>query len=519
MNAHTWPAAEVTMRRVDELRPYARNARRHSPEHVDQIAASIRQWGWTIPVLVDERGELIAGHGRLLAAKALGLEAVPTMVARGWTEAQRRAYVLADNQLTIAGDWDTDALAVEVRELEALGVDVGLLAFDGRQLDAMLGVDEAVARQLAGADDAAELERAEAQGANLEVEAGDVWICGDHVVACGDSTDPAFVARVVGAELVDLVHADPPYGMSKAAVGVANDNLHGSKLDAFQLAWIRAALAVAKPNASLYVWGTAPDLWRLWYAGGLAELDQLELRNEVVWAKGTALGQLSDEMHGFAPETERCLFLMRGQQFLGNQNADAYWEGYEPLRAWLDGERAAMGWTTGDVNKITGTQMAGHWFGRSQFYPITREHYDKLQAAAIGVAFAESYDEVVARFAGSIEGGRAQRQRLTAELQASRSFFDNVHDQMTDVWSFPRVQGVERFGHATPKPVAMMVRAVRSSCPVGGRVLEPFLGSGSTLIAAEVAGRRCVGLELQPQYAATTIRRGELHTGRRAVRQ
>ena len=511
-----WPAARVEMRRVEDLRPYPRNARRHSPQHVDQIAASIQQWGWTIPLLVDESGELIAGHGRLLAARQLGIDEVPTMVARGWTEAQRRAYVIADNQLTIAGDWDTEALKVEVRELDALGVDVGLFAFDAGELDALLGRDVVAAQQLADADEVAPVDELDLDG--LGVKAGDVWQLGPHRVLCGDSTDVEQVARLLGGELADLVHADPPYGMGKASAGVANDDLHGPKLDAFQSAWLRVALAHAAPNCSAYVWGIAEDLWRWWFTAGREQFADLQVRQEVVWAKGTAIGQTSADRHGYPSETERCLFLMRGQQFLGNQNADEYWEGYEPLRAWLEQQRDEIGWANRDVNAITKTQMAGHWFGRSQFQPITREHYETLREHALGIAFVETYDEVVARFGASIEGGRAMRLSLGEAMRSTRSYFDNTHDVMSDVWTFPRVHGEERFEHATPKPVALVARALRTSCPDKGLVFEPFLGSGSTLIAAEVAGRRCFGAELQPRYAATTIRRWERHTGQKAVR-
>lgn len=400
-----WPAARVEMRRVEDLRPYPRNARRHSPQHVDQIAASIQQWGWTIPLLVDESGELIAGHGRLLAAKQLGLDEVPTMVARGWSEAQRRAYVIADNQLTIAGDWDAEALKVEVRELDALGVDVGLFAFEAGELDKLLGRDVVAAQQLADAD--APVDELDLDG--LGVEVGDVWQCGPHRVLCGDSTDAEQVARLFDGERAELVHADPPYDMGKESDGVANDNLRGAKLDDFQSRWLRVALANATPLCSVYVWGLAESLWRWWLAAQ-PQFAELKFRQELVWAKGTGFGITSGEMRSYAPEIERCLCFQRG-----------------------------------------------------------------------------------------------------------RAFFDNTHDHMTDVWQFTRVAAAERFAHATPKPVAMVARALKSSCPQGGLVFEPFLGSGSTLIAAEATGRRCFGVELQPRYAATTIRRWELHTGQKAI--
>ena len=107
----SWPADKVERRKVKDLVPYAKNARTHSEEQIDQIARAIEQWGWTVPCLVDEKGGLIAGHGRVLAAKKLGLDEVPVVVARGWSKAQKRAYVLADNKLTENGGWDDDLLA------------------------------------------------------------------------------------------------------------------------------------------------------------------------------------------------------------------------------------------------------------------------------------------------------------------------------------------------------------------------------------------------------------------------
>ena len=124
-----WPADKVQRRPIEGLVPFARNARTHSEEQVAQVAASIREWGWTIPVLVDEAGTVIAGHCRLLAARQLGIEAVPVMVAKGWSEQQKAAYVLADNQLTLRGDWNFEALRGELRGLHEWGFDTGLTGF------------------------------------------------------------------------------------------------------------------------------------------------------------------------------------------------------------------------------------------------------------------------------------------------------------------------------------------------------------------------------------------------------
>jgi hypothetical protein len=133
--APQWPADTVERRAVGTLIPYARNARKHSEAQVTEIAGSITQWGWTIPVLIDEGGRIIAGHGRVLAAHKLGIAEVPVMVARGWSDAQKAAYTLADNQLALHGTWDTDLLKVELRDLQSQAVDLGVMGFAPAELD------------------------------------------------------------------------------------------------------------------------------------------------------------------------------------------------------------------------------------------------------------------------------------------------------------------------------------------------------------------------------------------------
>jgi ParB-like chromosome segregation protein Spo0J len=129
-----WPADRVERRDVEALIPYARNARTHSDEQVSQIAASVREWGWTVPVLVDGEGGIIAGHGRVLAAKKLGLKDIPVMVAIGWSEGQKRAYILADNKLPENAGWDDKLLRIEVGELKALDFKMDLLGFSEAEL-------------------------------------------------------------------------------------------------------------------------------------------------------------------------------------------------------------------------------------------------------------------------------------------------------------------------------------------------------------------------------------------------
>ena len=199
-----WPADAVERRPVAALVPYARNARTHSDEQVAQIAASIREFGWTIPVLVDEQGTIIAGHGRVLAAQRLGIAEIPVMVAAGWSEAKRRAYVIADNKLALNAGWDEELLRLELGELKGLGVDLGLTGFGELELEKLLlGTD--------GDPDEAPEPPAEPVS-----KPGDVWICGEHRVLCGDATVRADVEKLLDGELADMAFTDPPYNVNYA---------------------------------------------------------------------------------------------------------------------------------------------------------------------------------------------------------------------------------------------------------------------------------------------------------------
>tara|TARA_R100001530_G_scaffold33644_7_gene26407 strand:- start:2305 stop:2784 length:480 start_codon:yes stop_codon:yes gene_type:complete len=158
--------------------------------------------------------------------------------------------------------------------------------------------------------------------------------------------------------------------------------------------------------------------------------------------------------------------------------------------------------------------MYSHWFTKSQWGFITQEHYEKLQKAARDEAFKHDYEA----FKHDYEAFKRDYDDLKREFYATRAYFDNTHDNMTDVWMFHRVVGEDRYGHETPKPVDMVVRVVKSSCRVGGTVLDPFLGSGTTLIACEKVDRICNGMEIEPRYVQVAIERWQNYTGQKAVK-
>ncbi len=203
--APVWPADKTERRSVSDLVPYARNSRTHSAEQVDQIAASIKEWGWTVPVLIDPQGGLIAGHGRILAAQKLGIKDVPCMVADGWTDAQKQAYVIADNKLALNAGWDDELLKVELGELKDLDFDLSLTGFDTDELADMFQ------DPTEGLTDEDAVPEAPEQPVTVE---GDVWLLGRHRLMCGDSTSIDAVERLMDGVSVDCVYTDPPYGIS-----------------------------------------------------------------------------------------------------------------------------------------------------------------------------------------------------------------------------------------------------------------------------------------------------------------
>jgi DNA modification methylase len=515
--------ALFSARAIASLIPYARNSRTHSQAQVRQIAALIDEFGFTNPVLADQAGNIHAGHGRVLGAELLYSQGktvrlpggqvldagtIPVLDCTGWSEAQRRAYVIADNRAALNAGWDAELLGAELTALKAEAFDLGLLGFDDGELGLLLG-GEAKTRARKPPDEIPDPGPA-------VTRPGDIWICGDHRVMCGDSIVAADVERLLAGEAnAALLHADPPYGMGKEGDGVENDNLYAAKLDRFQMSWWQTWRPFVANNGSAYIWGNADDLWRLWHAGGLKASERVTMRNEIVWDKDTGMGMNSETHRQFATATERCLFFMLGEQGFGNVNKADFWEGFEVIRAHLEEQVKAAGFDSKDVLRLCGVHMYGHWFTKSQWTMIPEKHYMTLKAAAQGKAFNRPYNEIRQLY----DGGTASGGHLAAkqEFYGTRAYFENTHENMRDVWNFPRVQGEDRHGHATPKPVAMIERCVKSSAPVGAAVLEPFCGTGTTLIACELNGRSCRTMELTPAYVDTTVRRWQGMSGGKAV--
>ncbi len=398
-----WPAAKVEARKTKDLVPYARNSRVHTPAQVDQIAASIREFGWTAAVLVDEDETIIAGHGRIMAAQKLGIEEVPVMVARGWTEAQKKAYRITDNRLTELSTWDQDLLRIELDEISLAGLDISLTGFGDLDFSVM------------GEDDLARAEEAPEPPVEPVTVPGDVWLLGNHRLVCGDSTSADDVAKALNGATPHLMVTDPPYGVeydanwrneaARHSDGMGNRCLGagavGKVLNDDKADW-REAWALF-PGDVVYVWHAG--LHAATVADSLTECG-FQLRSQIIWAKGHfAIGR-----------------------------GDYHWH-HEPC------------WYAVRKGK------AGHYCG------------DRKQ---------------------------------------------------TTLWQIDKPQKSET-GHSTQKPIECMKKPIENNSALGDAIYEPFSGSGTTIIAAEMTGRKCHAIELSPAYVDVAIRRWQDFTGKQAI--
>jgi len=390
----TWP--------LDRLRPYARNAKTHGPDQVAKIAASMAEFGWTVPVLVSSDGEVIAGHGRILAATQLGLSDAPVIVLDHLSEAQRRAYRIADNKLTEIGEWNDAFLLDELKGLVEDEFDLSLIGFGEAELSALLdGIEENDSADREGEDEIPEAPE------DPVTRPGDLWILGNHRLLCGDSTVATDVERLLGTVKPLLMVTDPPYGVDYDPVwrnkaGAAATKRTGKVLNDDRADW-REAWALF-PGDVAYVWHGA--LHAVVVAESL-EAAGFNVRSQIIWAKDR-------------------LVLSRG---------DYHWQ-HEPC--WY-------------AVKKTGK---GHWAG------------DRKQTTLWQIAHRDQDADTV---------------------------------------------------HGTQKPVECMHRPILNNSSPGQAIYEPFMGSGTTLIAAETTGRVCLGIELNPAYVDVAIDRWQQFTGEPAV--
>ena len=395
---------KIQQTQLERLIPYASNARTHSEAQVAQIAGSIAEFGFVNPVLLGSDNVIIAGHGRIMAARKLGLKTVPTINLDHLSKNQIRALVIADNRIAENSGWDEELLRVELQNLADEDFNLDLLGFGDKELEDLLSSPDD--------DDTAALDEnvPEVQENHIS-ENGDVWIMGDHRLICGDSTSQEHMHKLMANDLADMTFTDPPYNVNYANTAkdkmrgknrpIMNDNL-GDGFEAFPTKACENMLGVTK--GALYICMSSSELDAL----------QSAFRNAggkwstfIIWAKNTFTLGRSD-----------------------------YQRQYEPI---------LYGWKDGNDH---------YWCG--------------------------------------------------------------ARDQ-SDVWNFnkPRVNDL----HPTMKPVDLVIRAIRNSSKTHDIVLDPFGGSGTTLIAAQHTGRRARLIELDSRYADVIVRRWQEQTGEQAVRE
>ena len=272
---------KLEWRDIATLIPYARNSRTHSDDQVAQIAASIKEFGWTNPILVDGDNGIIAGHGRIYAARKLGHTQVPVIELTGLTDAQKKAYVIADNKLALNAGWDNEMLALEIQELTDEGFDTSLLGFNPDELNALLEPD--VIEGLTDEDAVPETPE------EPKTKLGDIYKLGKHRLMCGDSCSTNDMEKLCDGQLVDMWLTDPPYnvayeGKTKDALKIQNDSMEDDQFRQFlRDAYVTADL-VMKPGAVFYIWHADSEGYNF---RGAAKDAGWKVRQCLIWKKST----------------------------------------------------------------------------------------------------------------------------------------------------------------------------------------------------------------------------------------
>jgi DNA modification methylase len=275
-------ATNIELWRLDKLIPFARNPRTHSDAQVAQIAASIAEFGFNNPILVDTKAGIIAGHGRLLAGRKLQLTEVPVIILDHLTDAQKRAYIIADNQLALNAGWDEDLLRAELAALQEEDFNLGLIGFEDEELARLLAAQDA-AEGLTDEDAIPELQETPIS------TSGDLWILGEHRLLVGDATKHTDVATLMAGETADLVFTDPPFnvdyeGYTKDRLKIKGDCMSAADFKHFLETAFRSYRSLVKPGASMYVCHSSS--WQREFQNAL-EVAGFQVRCQIIWAKNT----------------------------------------------------------------------------------------------------------------------------------------------------------------------------------------------------------------------------------------
>jgi len=415
------------MRPVETLRPYDRHARINDAA-VAGVARSIGRFGFRQPIVADAAGVIICGHVRYKAARMLGLRKVPVHVAEDLTDAQARAYRLADNRLAQIAEWDDELLGRELTELQAMDCDLESLGFGEIELQELL----------AGADGEGLEDEAPAPPATAESKPGELYELGRHRLLVGDAASADDMARLMGGRQADLLLTDPPYnvqyeGKTADALTIENDSMDDETFRRFLARAFAAADEAMRPGAIFYVWHADSEGFNFRAAC-----------RDVGW------------------RVRQCLVWVKNAMVLGRQ--DYQWRHEPCLYGWKDG--AAHTWL-GDRSQTTITGADPAW----------------------GLAkVSEGWCVTIAGRSHLVTGRRVR-----------------IREYASSVLVFDRPSRSE--DHPTMKPVDLFEYQIRNSARRGELILDPFAGSGTTVVAAERAGRVACVMELDPRYADVIRRR------------
>lgn len=431
---------------VDEIIPYENNPRKND-KAVPAVAKSIQEFGFKVPIVIDKNNIIVNGHTRLKAAKKLGLETVPCIVADDLTPDQIRAFRLADNKVGEIATWDDDKLEEELTELTGI-IDMQDFGFeDFFSKDAQETVKP-------GDDDVKE-------PADVFVKPGDLWVLGRHKLLCGDATKDTDVDRIMAGEKAQLVHTDPPYGVSYVTQSgkydmIKNDDKTGDDLlSTLLVPAFKEYVRNTDPDAAFYIWhasSTRRDFEDAMLAAGLLE------KQYIIWAKPAPV--------------------------LGH--ADYQWS-HEPC---FYGEKAGQ---------------HAHFYGdrtqRTVWMATIHSRAAMAASLAGGVVLTDGKGSKIYVSAKTPKGKKLRYVRVSDEGQTVDLQPDST---VSTVWEIGRDS---KTIHPTQKPLEIPIRAINNSSKPGDLVLDFFGGSGSTLIAAEKTGRRCNTIELDPKYCSAIIDR------------
>jgi DNA modification methylase len=387
----------IEQRAIDQLTEYPQNARTHSGAQVEQIVASVREFGFVNPILIGTDNGIIAGHARLRAARKLGMSEVPVIVLAHLTSKQRRALAIADNQLPLNAGWDEEVLRLELSALQDEDFDLQLMGFDDAELERLLA-EQVASEEVADADALPAIPRVPV---TLH---GDLWVLGDHRLLCGDATRQEAIETVLGGKAVDMVFTDPPYNVA--------------------------------------------------YEGKTAE--KLKIRNDA----------LGERFYEFLLEASANLMAVcRGAIYICMSSSELH----TLHRAF--------------------TEAGGHW---STFVIWAKHHFTLGRSD-----YQRQYEPI-----------------LYGWPKGAEHFWCGARNE-GDVWFISRPASNRE--HPTAKPVELVERAVANSSKIGGTVLDPFAGSGTTLIACQRRKRRARLIEIDPRYADVICQRWQQFSGNKAV--